>query len=663
MRAGSLSRPFALVLALGPASSLWAQPTVTNVAMPPRVTPMANRGPAHFADRTANLPSEPATAIAVDPFDDAIVYVGLDGFVFASDDSGDSWRPILSFARGLADDGALNDTAVDAFDSGTNGQGLDDALADGADGTAAAVSAGDDDELPAGDADEEDDADLAAAARDAATSPGGLDAGDDPVDVIDTSVPSRVDAGVRAFAFVTGSRGVMLVATPRGVFRTTTGGASFERIRLPGGVRENDVRDIAVDPQRPTRLWVGTASGLFFSPDGGASIVRAPGRVGTVPIVDLALDDAGAGKPAHLVVGTERGLLRSRDGGETFTDLMVQGVGAFPMIHSVAWSKDTDTLFAGVAEGLYAALRGAPILDRFPGLPSSPPAAISPDPLWAGGVAVALRGSAGGVVFSDDAGLTLVDVDVLPAQAPVGIAREKRDPTRIWVAADRGVYRLQPGTGIRVGVDAMAALRARFASEPDLALITDRVLRVHGMFHDDGEMRDRAQVATWLPRLGMRYDVFRGDANQVRNTVIFRDPSTLPPIIDDDDGNDLFGGGFLIVSPTQPFQQEFWVQMVWDLDRLILNPDVLRSARQLPLLRGAERRLVDRTRSLYVARRRLVAELMAPATTLSPRDRVLRELRLQEVEAQLAGLADGDLFASSSPPSSSSSSRSVQEAP
>jgi len=640
---------FAAAIASGPAS--WAQggsgtgitipprngrPTVTNVAMP-----MASRGPAHFADRTANLPNEPITAVAVDPFDDAVIYAGLDGFVFASDDGGDSWRPVLSFARGLADDGSLNDTAVDAFDSGTNGQAIDDSFADGAGGEGALA----DEALPEGDADDDEDdedADRFVAADPVAG--GGVDAADDPVDVIDTSVAPRIDAGVRAFAFVPGSRGVFLVATSRGVFRTTTAGTSFERIRLPGGVRENDVRDIVVDPTRPSRLWIGTAAGLFFSPDGGASIVKAPGRVGGIPIVDVAVDVVGAGRPPHLVVGTERGLLRSRDDGESFNEMLLQGVGAFPVVHAVAWVAESDTVYAGVAEGLFVARRGAPILERHPGLPPAPPSALSPDPLWPGGLAVALRGAAGGVVFSDDAGITLVDVDVLPARAPTGLARERQDPTRLWVATERGVFRLQPGTGIRFGGDALAELRARFAREPDLATVTERVLRSHGMYHDDADLRERATLSSWLPRVELLYDVYRGDVNQTRNTFIFRDPSTLPPIIEDDDNNDLFGDGLLIVSPSQPFLQEFWVQLTWDLERLILNPQVLRSARQLPLLRNAERRLVDDTRQLYITRRRLIAELAAPSSTLSPRDRVLRELRLQEIEAQLDGLADEDLF-------------------
>ena len=590
---------------------------------------MASRGPAHFADHTQNLPNEPLTAVAVDPLDDRVIYVGLDGFVFRSDDGGVSWSPILSFPRGLADDGALNDTAVDAFDGVGAGQSIDQ-LQDGAGGPQGTARGGfgpDDDTLPTGDV------------------VAGLDAADDPVDVVDASVPARVDAGVRSFAFVPGSPGIVLVATSRGLYRTTTGGSSFDRLNVPGGVRENDIRDVVVDPDIPSRLWLGTGAGLLLSPDGGASFSTVAGRPGSIPITDLAVDATDG--QLHVLVGSERGLLRSRDGGGTFNDLLLRGGSAFPAIHSVAWSRETDTIFAGTGDGLFVAVRGASILERYEGMPDSPPSAISTDPQWPGGVAVAVRGSGGGVLFSDDAGLTLIDVDVLPASAPVAIARETRDPARLWVACERGVFRLEAGTGIRVNRDVMVAVRARFAAEPDVNVVTQRALQAHGYGREDQGLRGRAAVAAWLPRVVARYDVYRGDALQTRNTVLFRDPSTLPPLVDpDQDDVDLFGDGLLIISPSQPIRHQFFLTLVWDLDRLVLNQDVLRSARQVPLLHNAERRLVDRTQELYVARRRLVAELMTTsADTLSPRERVNRELRLLELEGHLAGLVGDDLFA------------------
>ncbi len=611
--------------------------------------PLASRGPAHFADRTTNLPNEIITAVAVDPFDDQKVVVGLDGFVFLTDDGGESWSPILSFPRGLADDGALDDTAVDAFDGGNSGQGFGDSLADGIGGVSGGGGFAFDDEvgvdelvIDRDDAINEDDTFDDLPIGDV-TGDGNAIA-DDPVDVVDTAVPQRVEPGVRAFAFVPGSRGVFLVATPRGVFRTTNGGQAFDRISLPGAFRENDIRDIVVDPRTPTQLWIGTGAGLFSSRDGGASIERAPGRVGAVPVIDVTVDVVAEG--THLLVGTERGLLRSRDSGTTFSDMLLRGGVAFPVIHSVAYDAASDTTFAGTGDGLFVGVRGAAILERYEGMPSEAPSAISPDPLWAGGIAVAIRGTDGGVRFSDDVGLTLVDIDVLPASFPTALARENRDPTRLWVASERGLFRLEPGSGIRMKSDALVAVRERFSREPDLSVVTSQALALRSLHHDDSEQRARALSSAWLPRINMRYDVYGGDANQTRNTFLFRDPSVLPPILDpDQDQSDLFGDGLLIISPSQAINHLVFINLVWDLDRLILNRDVLTSARQVPLLRAAERRVIDRTRQLYVARRRLIAENMTASTSrLSPRERVFQSLKLQEIEAHLAGLTGIDNF-------------------
>ncbi len=617
--------------------------------------PMASRGPAHWADKTGNLPNDPVTAIAVDPFDDKIIYAGFDGFLFRSDDVGESWSPILSFPRGLADDGSLDDTAADAFDGQGTGQSTDNTVLDGVAGRSA--SSGDTD-LDTSDPDntETDDVDTGIDADDAdadADLPEGSPVGDDPIDAVDVSVPSRLDAGVRAITFVPGSRGVFLVATSRGLFRTTDGGTTFSRLEVPGSTRENDIRDVAVEPARPSRLWIATGGGLFSSVDGGTSMERAGDRLATTPIVDIAVDPVvEAGAPAHLLIGSERGLLRSRDGGVSFTELMLRGAVAFPLVHAVAWSSSNDTLYAGTGDGLFVAVRGAAILERYTGMPESPPSAISPDPQWTNGVVVAVRGLGGsGVVFSDDAGLSVVDVDVLPARSPVGLARETAEPSRLWVGTDRGVFRLEPGTGIRISRDELQALRERFEREPDLNTITEKVLATHSFQRFDQDARARAQIAPWLPRLQARYSYEVGDVAQARNSFIFRDPSTLPPVVDPDlDDQDLFGDGLLIVSPTQRLKHVLYVSLQWDLDKLILNKDVLSSARQIPLLRNAERSVVDRTRQIYVTRRRLVAELMTPSSPTAPksvRERLNSELRLLELEAQLSALVNEDLFSPS----------------
>ncbi|MBM4282065.1 MAG: hypothetical protein FJ137_15335, partial [Deltaproteobacteria bacterium] len=458
--------------------------------------PIAERGAVHWVDRSGELPTDPLTAVAVDPADARVVWVGLDGFVFRSDDEGDSFIPVLSFSRGLADDsgeaGVARSGRGPVVDPGAAADDTSSSLVDDA-----GDFAGED--LP-----------------DGSSSGGGFD----PLDAVDLSVPSRVEVGVRAFAFVPRSRGVVLVATPRGLWRTMDAGGSFERVGVPGGVRANDVRDVAVDPARPTRLYVATAAGLFLSADGGASFVRGPGRAATVP--GVCLNVAVVDGATQVVYGTELGLMRSRDGGVTFGDLLLRGAAAFPVIHAVARqpasSSGGEILYAATSRGLFAAERGAPILERYNGVPTDAATALAVDPLEPGGIAIAFRASGHGVLFSDDAGLSLVEVDGLPSPQAMALARNPNDTTQLWVAADRGLFRLEAGTGITLSKDNVRGLRERFAKEPSLNRLTLTALRRRGIAPADDVPMERALWAAALPRIEARYQLNAGATENVRQT-------------------------------------------------------------------------------------------------------------------------------------------------
>jgi hypothetical protein len=587
-------------------------------------------------DRSGDLPNEPVTAVAIDSVDDRVLWVGQDGFVFRSDDLGESFLTVLSFPRGLADDS--ND---DAAASALEGQGF---IADPT--TSLSDRATVDDELPDGDVDRADDADFDDLPAGRAPDVGA----DEAFDAVDISIPSRVEPGVRAFAFVPGSRGVVLVATPRGLWRTVDSGGSFVRVPIPGGARANDVRDVVVDPRRPSRLYVATAGGLFISRDGGASFDRGPGRTATVPGVCLA---AGVvGDELEILYGTEVGLVRSRDGGATFTDLLLRGAAAFPVVHAVARAATSttsgDLAYAATSLGVFVAERGAPIFERYPGFPNDPATALAVDPSVPGGIAVALRTGGHGVLFSNDAGLTLVDVDTLPAQQPLALARSARQPALLWVASERGLFRLEPGTGVTLAQDQARGLREQFAREPSLNRLTLQALRRRGLGPSDDIPLERAWWAAALPRIDARYQLDVGDTEQVRTSFLFRDASALPPFVDPDfDDSVFFGDGLNTISPSQQWNNTLWVTLSWDLDRLLMNPQAMSAARQIPLLANAERDVIDRVQGLYVQRRRLVAELyVAPrrATEVQRRERVLKELRLLELEAHLAALVGDDAF-------------------
>lgn len=619
----------------------------------------AGHGPAHWVEKQAGLPEEPFTAVAVDPFDDQVIYVGLDGFLFRSDDGGETWGPVLSFPRGLVDDG-LSDSIASTLDnangpaaSADQGATLDDTSDDdGAqdldnpdvDVDADEVSA---DELNAtdeGSSEDEGEDEMPEGNRRAADD-------DDTPDAADLSIPNRVYPGVRSIAFVPGLKGALYVATPRGLFRTLDDSKTFTELPVPGGAAENDVRDIVIDPAAPRRLFIATAAGLWFSGDGGATLEQPTGVGQAVPTVCLAIHRVG--DATWVVLGTESGLVRSRDGGAIFTELLLHGHGVSPVIHAVAWARDGGILYAGTGRGLFAAERNAPILERYDGIPPDAPTSISIDPSEQGGIAVALARRSNSVVFSDDTGLTLVEVDRLPAPAANALARETKDPQRLWAATDRGLFRLEKGSGISVTKDGLADLRERFGKEPPLEVVVESALHRRGLGRSDDRWA-RVRWAAILPRLQLRFDGTRREGQITRDTFIFNDGTEI------DDGT-LLEDGLAIITPSTASVWRVTALLSWDLDRLILNPNEGTVFRAQPVVQGAEHNLIDRVRELYVTRRRLLADRefgtdkaqssrQGPQSKKALVDNVRQELKLQEIEATLASLVGSDVFDFSADP-------------
>jgi hypothetical protein len=413
------------------------------------------------------------------------------------------------------------------------------------------------------------------------------------------------------------------VATPYGLYRSTSSGESFERLALPGSARENDVRDVVADPQRSSRIYVATGGGLFISKDGGGTFAKETGRVGDAP--GLAVAAGVLDGTVHVLVGTENGLFRSSDGGEEFREMLLKGEPPFTGVGAVAIAPDGAITYAGTARGLYSGERGAPILEHYGGLPRVLVEAIAPDPRKPRSVAVGTRTR--GVVASNDAGLTLAESsDNVPAAEVTAIGRPASDPVALWVATDRGLFRSVPGTGITIAEGRLQKLRAQWAQEPTLTQTIGRALD-YGQIAPDAYagMTSRAALAKVLPRMQVGYWYTYGTEEQT--TYVLRAGDDLPPGVDqDNDNSDLFGNvGFFSVVPTTGERHRFMVTLTWDLDRLILNPDEIRAGRQGPYYHAAERRVVEHVQETYAARRRLMTEMSMQERAGKSGDAVLKQ--------------------------------------
>jgi photosystem II stability/assembly factor-like uncharacterized protein len=103
----------------------------------------------------------------------------------------------------------------------------------------------------------------------------------------------------------------LFAGTESGLFRSSDGGAIWERVASPGltGV---PVLAVYAPPRGSTRLAVRTRDNLFISDDTGRTWRQAELAVNTYYVYDVAVPD---GVDAPLLAATSRGVLQSVDGG------------------------------------------------------------------------------------------------------------------------------------------------------------------------------------------------------------------------------------------------------------------------------------------------------------------------------------------------------------
>lgn len=146
--------------------------------------------------------------------------------------------------------------------------------------------------------------------------------------IIDPSNPDVVYAGAIGFPF--GEH------PERGVFKTTNGGQSWEKILYTN--EKSGVAEMVMDPSNPSKLVVsmwqhrrtpwdftsgGPGSGLYITYDGGKTW-KKKGEADGLPKGDLgrlglAISRSTPNKIYALVEATKNGLYRSDDGGEKWT--------------------------------------------------------------------------------------------------------------------------------------------------------------------------------------------------------------------------------------------------------------------------------------------------------------------------------------------------------
>lgn len=572
-----------------------------------------------WRDISYGLPNIPFTAVAAHPVDPDVYFVGADGFVFKTDDGGESWRAVLSFSPGISDDGITsNQSSFDNIANSDAAVGLDKTqgvdFSDGEDvadfeeeGVVEEVA-----DLPDGD-------------FDAAAGVGEV-------------LFPRQGPGVRDIHIV--GRGVIYAATPRGLFRSIDNGENWKSLLLPGGPAVADIRAITADPRKPSVLFVGSADGLWLTPDGGSTVWRAEGRVGRTPILDVATERLGA--ETVTVVGTEQGLFRAWKTGETFKQVLLEGEGPFDPVTAVAFDPRDAVTYAGTPNGLYASERKSAVLEPRSVFSNVFATALLMNPTELRALAVGARDD--GVVFATATGLERT-VQSAPLQVlqVTGLARRAKDAGSLIAATERGIFIRDKGTGMTVSRDVMRELRARWAKEPSLREVALRAIEIAGVDPQDWSgMQKRARWAALLPRASANYRFLTG---RISANAYVIDPEVLfDPTIDPNDPQSVeqLVATDAILNPTvRGDQHRFTAFLIWQPERLLFNDRILPMIRQRPLQHKMEQRIVNTVQTAFTARRRLMAEIASDADAGSASLLIARTIRMQELTAILDGATNG----------------------
>jgi photosystem II stability/assembly factor-like uncharacterized protein len=197
---------------------------------------------------------------------------------------------------------------------------------------------------------------------------------------------------------------VLFAGTQSGLFRSSDGGSSWERLTA-SGIAGVPVQAIYAPPRGASRLAVRTAGGLFVSEDAGRNWRPAPLPGNDYYVYDIALP---ADRDDPILAATSRGLLQSLDGGGQWK-LVTDGVPA-ATVNSVrfhpARSREAFLIQYGK---VYRSFNGGTSWQVFPseGLENS-----SVHTLWLSadipGRMIALSAARGALVFDiDQAGAAL----------------------------------------------------------------------------------------------------------------------------------------------------------------------------------------------------------------------------------------------------------------
>lgn len=412
----------------------------------------------------------------------------------------------------------------------------------------------------------------------------------------------------------------LYLGTDNGLFMRERDHRTWRRI-FTGWGRRKEVNDVSVSARG---IFAATEGGLFFSGDKGESWRRFPG---SPPKYSVHSVSALKTEDSAILITTDNGAFKYKDKswerllGSRLEDEPEAGEDAIPdmaepEVRCVAIShKNSKRVYIGTRNGILFSDNAGDTFHRFDdsGLLDNDIISLAELP-YGGDQLYAVT----------DTGLFHYLGSWKPFDGPDhirgvrSIAYDLDPRNSLWLATDYQLYRTVPvETEVeKIAIEALNALDY-FQYEPPVEAVQEAAIRYAEVQPAKiADWRKRAAVSAVLPKINIGLDNAEADTYEIYTSSKHQ---------------------YAVEGPRK--SSDGWdISVTWDLGKLIWNDDQTQIDVRSKLMVQLRDDILDEVTSYYFERRRLQIELLELGSDVDMHGRLIKELRIQELTANLDAL-------------------------
>lgn len=418
--------------------------------------------------------------------------------------------------------------------------------------------------------------------------------------------------------------GIAYVATEDGLFQSRDAGENWRKIFLGKDVLERNVLVVALCDSSPKTIFIGTGSGIFFSPASQIVWQKVSGKLLDAGILSIAVRPDNSDS---LLVASSKGLFRSENRMAAYEKVLSsfnlesedasadvdsgeeEAVPGDYFLRYLAFdSQKSDTVYLGSSEGLLVSSDGGKNWRRqiVSGLIEEKINYILAD-YEAYGLYLATENGA----FACKGGSCKQLYRGADFKMCHQLARDAEN--NILLAADKGLFRISMGDTQTAAKITSEINKIPVAREPTIGQIQKEAIKYAEVYPEKiSQWRKQARIKALFPELSVDYD----------KTVTTALGATYDRV--------------------QVGPRDWGLSLKWDIGDLIFSTEQTSIDVRSRLMVQLRDDILNEVTRLYFERRRLQSEL-AQGEDLNVKASSERELRLQELTALIDGLTNGYL--------------------